>query len=167
MYAERNWRLYQGPASDRTCRFALSAKGAISRPEGRSVVTGSGSTSRLPTGLPTRVTPSLGDAYEEGFPVISRLLGRPIAQLGQSSYPTRNFARICYLLTCHRATGGRSQPPPCVAAGPGPYLHLHEEVVGVWPLRGHGWCQRTSLLIVRITRHVVTIVDTASDVHDE
>ena len=34
----------------------------------------------------------------------------------------------------------------------------------MWPLRGHGSRQRTSLLIVRITRHVVTIVNVTSDV---
>ena len=34
----------------------------------------------------------------------------------------------------------------------------------MWPLRGHGFCQRTSLLVVRITRRVVTLGDIRSNV---
>ena len=51
--------------------------------------------SRLPTGLPFRCYDVLESiAYEEGFPVISRLSARITPDSGNFSYPTRNFATL-------------------------------------------------------------------------
>ena len=51
--------------------------------------------SRLPTGLPFRCYDVLESAaYEEGFPVISRLYRWNYFHGGQFNYPTRNFATL-------------------------------------------------------------------------
>ena len=76
---------------------------------------------RLPTGLPSRVTTSLRRRYEEGFPVISRLLYE-ITSDRAINYPTRNFATL--------GSG------PYVAIGTGPYLYPRTSGMSdVWPLR--------------------------------
>jgi hypothetical protein len=77
MYAERNSRLRQGPASDRTLRLSPAWRTARVRShvqKGRSVVTGSSTNcADFPRDYPLARTTSLSIAYEEGFPVISRL----------------------------------------------------------------------------------------------
>src|SRR5215211_5538382 len=95
MYAERNSRLRLGPASDRIHRLSPALRTASLRShvhKGRSVVTGSDTkVCRLPTGLPSRCHDALIVAYEEGFPVISRLSagitsgsGNPVTRQGIS-----------------------------------------------------------------------------------
>src|SRR5204863_6481192 len=82
MYTERNSRLYLGPASDRTHRFSPDLRTMRVRShvqKGRSVVTGSSTNcADFPRDHPLAVTTSLTVAYEEGFPVISRLYSTEI-----------------------------------------------------------------------------------------
>jgi hypothetical protein len=89
---------------------------------------------RLPTGLPSRCYDTLYVAYEEGFPVISRYAG-VLCRLGQSSYPTRNFARSLTRRRSRRADGTPWMPSLHVAMQTGPSHHPVSRVFGVWPLR--------------------------------
>src|SRR5438874_11655767 len=77
MYAERNSRLLQGPASDRIHRLSRQCRTELRShvQKGQSVVTGSNSHNESTS---HGITLSRHDvlesvAYEEGFPVISRL----------------------------------------------------------------------------------------------
>jgi hypothetical protein len=88
-------RVHQGPASDPVRRFSSRLENRISRPGGRSVVTGSSTEcADFPRDYPLAPTTSLGVAHEEGFPVISRCISWDHSQPGQFDYPTRNFATL-------------------------------------------------------------------------
>src|SRR3954447_25148753 len=96
MYAERNSRLLcQGPASDRIHRFSGKRRmGMRSHCDNRATDQSlrgqpcrrsTDSDRRLPTGLPFRYDDVLESvAYEEGFPVISRLSARITPDSGNS-----------------------------------------------------------------------------------
>src|SRR5919199_5259906 len=88
MYAERNSRLCQGPASDRMRGFSPRDRTNNTRShvrKGRSVVTGSSTKcADFPRDHPLAFTTSLSAAYEEGFPVISRLIAEIALSTGNS-----------------------------------------------------------------------------------
>jgi hypothetical protein len=139
MYAERNSRLRLGPASDRIHRLSPATRTAGLRShvqKGRSVVTGSDTkVCRLPTGLPSRCHDALIAAYEEGFPVISRLSagitsgsGNPVTRQG-----------ISLLVFPEHVSGGQRLPwkrRPCMSPCRGDHLIIRVAgMSGVWSLR--------------------------------
>ena len=74
-------------------------------------------------------------AYEEGFPVISRLLVGITSDPGNFTYPTRNFA---LKVLPSILLGGRHfpwMPSLHVAMQMGPSHHPMSRTSGVWPLR--------------------------------
>jgi hypothetical protein len=90
----------QGPASDRVQRFGAKPeeRDLTSRKDDQSL-RGQAQTvwqlcADFPRDYPLAATTSLSVAYEEGFPVISRLYGRDHSRPGQFDYPTRNFATL-------------------------------------------------------------------------
>jgi hypothetical protein len=118
---------------------------------------------RLPTGLPSRCHDVLVVAYEEGFPVISRLFAEIAFGTGNSI--TRQGISLGLLLYDLSDTDRRVDVclPPYVAIGPGPYLRLSR---AGWRVASEGsWRMKrqwTSLLIVR-TRCIVTRTRVARD----
>src|SRR2546425_6059031 len=108
MYAERNSRLNQGPASDRIHR--LSPRGGtecdLTSIKDDQSLRGQAPKSRLPTGLPTRCYGVLeAPRTRRASPLLAGL--SPGSLLARAiRLPDKEFRSDCYLMTCPNQTGG-------------------------------------------------------------
>ena len=167
IYAERNSRLYRGPASDLTFRFSSAERTKYVRShvlKGRSVVTGSGTKcADFPRDYPLAVTTSLASHTRRASPLLAGYLPKSLSARA-IQLPDKEFRSDCYFYDLSD-TDRRVDVclPPYVAIGPGPYLRLSR---AGWRVASEGsWRMKrqwTSLLIVR-TRCIVTRTRVARD----
>ena len=97
-------------------RFALASSGPdLTSSSDDQSLRGQAPKSRLPTGLPFRVTTSLKRRIRGGLPRYSRFVHRDYSRFGQFVYPTRNFAGGLSYLRSRSSTSLDAQPcmSPC------------------------------------------------------
>src|SRR5436309_12332634 len=131
MYAERNSRLlFGGPASDRIhrlsrlCRTECDLTSASDTDD--QSLRGQAPKSRLPTGLPSRCHGVLEAPHTRR--VSPLLAGHRAESLPHRAIrlPDKEFRSALLLVDLSARDRRVAKPPPYVAIGLGPYLHLKE-----------------------------------------